>query len=161
MIDTSNAKYYQRIGLWKDVSPADWNSRAWQLKNVVHDVETLSKVITISATQKEQIEKAVTHSRFMVTPYYLSLVDDKNPECPIRLQTIPQLQELEEGLGDLLDPLSEDADSPVPRLVHRYPDRTLFLVAETCSMYCRFCTRRRHILDKTTTQLSLLFLTQI
>ncbi len=107
MIDTTNAKYYQRISLWKDVSPEDWNSREWQLKNVVRDVDTLSKVITLSSQQKSDIEKAVSHSRFVVTPYYLSLVDDKNPECPIRLQTIPQIQELEAGLGDLTDPLSE------------------------------------------------------
>ena len=69
------------------------------------------------------------------------------------MQIIPTLAELEEGVGDLLDPLAEDADSPVARIVHRYPDRVLFLVSEVCSMYCRFCTRRRHVLDRSETKL--------
>lgn len=154
MIDTSNPKYYQRIPLWKDVSPEEWNSREWQLKNLVTDAETLSKIIKLTDKERADVEKTSKDSKFQATPYYLSLIDENNPECPIRMQAIPTIVELEEGRGDLLDPLGEDADSPVPRLVHRYPDRVLFLVSEVCSMYCRFCTRKRHILDKTSKQLS-------
>ncbi len=149
MIDTSDPTYYQRIPLWAKVTPEEWNDPVWQMKNVVTDAETLTKVIPLSKKERDEVDEAVKHSRFQVTPYYLSLIDPQNPECPIRLQAVPTIEELERGVSDLNDPLAEDADSPVPRLVHRYPDRVLFLVSEVCSMYCRFCTRRRHILDRT------------
>lgn len=154
MIDTSDQKYYQRISIWKDVPPKRWNDREWQLKNLVTDPEILSQVVKLTPREKADVTEAVKHSRFQLTPYYVSLIDENNPQCPIRMQVIPTISELESGYGDMLDPLAEDADSPVPRLVHRYPDRVLFLVSEVCSMYCRFCTRRRHILDRTSIQLA-------
>lgn len=153
MIDTTDPKYYQRIKKWKNVTLEQWNDRAWQLKNVVTTTDELAEVIDLSSAEKAGIEKAIGRSKCQLTPYYLSLIDEKNPECPIRLQAIPQEAELEEGIADLLDPLAEDTDSPVPGLVHRYPDRVLFLVSEICSMYCRFCTRKRLILDKSSKQL--------
>lgn len=153
MIDVRDPKYYQRIKLWSDVSPKKWNDRDWQLKNLVTDVDALSEVVRLTPEEKSQAAQAVKYSRFQLTPYYLSLIDEGNPECPIKLQSVPKIAELERCPADLLDPLAEDADSPVPRLVHRYPDRVLFLVSEVCSMYCRFCTRRRHILDRTSGQL--------
>jgi len=154
MIDTSNPKYYQRIEMWKDVSLEDWNDRQWQLKNLVRDLDTLSGVVAMTDEERAGVADALKDSRFQATPYYLSLIDENNPDCPIRMQVIPTRDELLPGLGDLEDPLSEDSDSPVPRLVHRYPDRVLFLVSEVCSMYCRFCTRKRHILDPDSKQLS-------
>ncbi len=154
MIDTANPTYYQRIKIWKDVSPEEWNDPRWQLKNSVRDAEGLGRVINLTEQEKADIEEALKHSRFQATPYFLSLIDENNPECPIRMQCMPTICELEPGLGDLIDPLAEDADSPVPRLVHRYPDRVLFLVSELCSMYCRFCTRRRLVIDRTTSQLA-------
>ena len=78
-----------------------------------------------------------------ITPYYLSLIDPLNPNCPIRKQAIPLVNEMVMGKNDLLDPLAEDHDSPVPGLTHRYPDRVLLLLTDMCSMYCRHCTRRR------------------
>jgi lysine 2,3-aminomutase len=78
-----------------------------------------------------------------ITPYYLSLIDPDNPYCPIRRQSIPTIAETHKVAADLLDPLHEDQDSPVPGLTHRYPDRVLFLITDKCSMYCRHCTRRR------------------
>lgn len=153
MINTSDPKYYQRIKIWENVPPEEWYDDIWQLKNVITDAEGLSRVIRITPEEKKEIDRAVHHSKFQATPYYLSLIDENNPECPIRMQAVPTVAELEKGWGDLTDPLAEDADSPVPRLVHRYPDRALFLVSEFCSMYCRFCTRRRHVLDRTSTQL--------
>jgi lysine 2,3-aminomutase len=153
MIDMRDQKYYQRFKAWEKVPPSDFYDRDWQLKNVVRTADELSKIIRLDPEERRHVEKAAEHSRFQATPYYLSLIDEDNPECPIRMQAVPTIHELEVGLGDLFDPLAEDADSPVPRLVHRYPDRALFLVSEVCSMYCRFCTRRRHILDRTSTQL--------
>ena len=81
--------------------------------------------------------------RMAITPYYLSLIDPDNPNCPIRKQAIPTINELVIKPEDLVDPLHEDGDSPVPGLTHRYPDRVLMLVTDQCSMYCRHCTRRR------------------
>lgn len=153
MIDTSNPTYYQCIKPWSKVTLEEWNDPAWQLKNAVTDAEGLAQVLPLSDAERAEVAKACEHSRFQATPYYLSLIDPANPECPIRMQIVPSIAELETAAADLADPLAEDADSPVPGLVHRYPDRVLFLVSEVCSMYCRFCTRRRHILDKSATQL--------
>ncbi|MBN1282987.1 MAG: KamA family radical SAM protein [Proteobacteria bacterium] len=154
MIDTSDPKYFQRIKAYSKVSPDQWNDPRWQLKNAVADADSLARVIKLTAGQKAEVDSAVRHSKFQVTPYFLSLIDEGNPECPVRMQCVPRLAELEPGLGDLTDPLAEDADMPVPRLVHRYPDRVLFLVSELCSMYCRFCTRRRHVLSQSKGQLA-------
>ncbi len=78
-----------------------------------------------------------------ITPHYASLIDPDDPDCPVRKQAIPVVQELSMGEHDLMDPLDEEVDSPVPHVTHRYPDRVLFLVTSVCSTYCRHCTRRR------------------
>jgi len=78
-----------------------------------------------------------------ITPYYASLIETQNPRCPIRRQAVPTEKELMIDHWDMVDPLSEDEDSPVKGITHRYPDRVLFLVTDQCSMYCRHCTRRR------------------
>ena len=78
-----------------------------------------------------------------ITPYYAILMDPDNPDCPIRRQAIPTVQELKKGPYDMTDPLYEDVDSPVRGLTHRYPNRVLFLITDQCAMYCRHCTRRR------------------
>src|SRR5699024_3182651 len=81
--------------------------------------------------------------RMGITPYYASLMDPDDPNCPIRMQAIPTIMETYESVADMEDPLSEDEDSPVKGITHRYPDRVLFLITDQCSMYCRHCTRRR------------------
>lgn len=78
-----------------------------------------------------------------ITPYYASLMDPDDPNDPVRKQAVPTIMETHQSSADLLDPLAEDEDSPVPGLTHRYPDRVLFLITDQCSMYCRHCTRRR------------------
>ena len=152
-VDTTKPMYYQHVGLWEDVSLKEWNDWKWQLKNSVTTVEGLEKILSLSEEEKKGIGKAIAKSKFTATPYYLSLIDKDNPECPIRLQSIPSAKELIKSTSDIHDPLAEDSDSPVPRLVHRYPDRVLFLVSEVCSMYCRFCTRKRMVLDKSREEL--------
>ena len=108
-----------RAKFFPNVSDADWNDWHWQVKN---RIETL---------------------RMAITPYYFSLMDINDPHCPIRKQAIPSIKEIHKSEADLLDPLHEDEDSPVPGLTHRYPDRVLLLITDMCSMYCRHCTRRR------------------
>ena len=78
-----------------------------------------------------------------ITPYYASLIDPDNPDCPIRKQCIPSSLELQVRPCDMADPLAETRYSPVENIVHRYPDRVLFLLTDKCAMYCRHCTRRR------------------
>lgn len=83
--------------------------------------------------------------RMAITPYYASLMDPNDPLCPIRMQAVPTINETQVGPYELADPLDEERDSPVKNIVHRYPDRVLFLVTHMCSMYCRHCTRRRSV----------------
>lgn len=154
MTNTENKTYHQSFDAWKDVPAKDWYDWKWQLKNSVTTIEQLEKIVPLEKEERDGAAKAIKHSKFTATPYYLSLIDVSDPLCPIKLQIVPQAAELEEGFGDRHDPLAEDRDSPVPRLVHRYPDRVLFLVSETCSMYCRFCTRRRLVLKRSSEQLA-------
>jgi lysine 2,3-aminomutase len=119
----------------------DWNDWHWQVKNRITTLEELKKYLDL--TKEEDDPRLLQEYRMAITPYYLSLIDPKDPYDPIRKQSIPTIHELQRYTGDLEDPLSEDIDSPVEGLTHRYPDRVLFLVTELCSMYCRHCTRRR------------------
>ncbi|HBK61142.1 MAG TPA: lysine 2,3-aminomutase, partial [Firmicutes bacterium] len=100
-------------------------------------------VVTLTPEEEEGVAKCLARLRMAITPYYASLIDPDDPNCPVRRQAIPVVQELHLGDSDMADPLDEDVDSPVPHVTHRYPDRVLFLVTSVCSMYCRHCTRRR------------------
>jgi len=139
---------YTRIPLYKDVSPEQWNDWKWQIKNTIRDLPTLKKVITVDKEEEKGIEQSLTTFRMSITPYYASLMKHDYKRDVIRLQAVPRPQELYTAPDDREDPLHEDADSPVPGLTHRYPDRVLFLVTHICSMYCRHCTRRRMVGDK-------------
>lgn len=130
-------------GLFKNVPDKDWNDWKWQVKNRIETLEDLKKYMKLSREEEEGIKECLTTLRMAITPYYLSLIDLKNPNDPIRKQAVPTANELYRSPADLLDPLHEDGDSPVPGLTHRYPDRVLLLVTDQCSMYCRHCTRRR------------------
>jgi len=134
---------YKKIDLWKDVEDSDWKDWHWQLKNRIKDVDHLSKVIDLTDQEKEEINQALGKLRMAITPYYASLINNDDPDCPIKKQAVPVSEELNLGRADMEDPLHEDVDSPVPGLTHRYPDRVLLLVTDQCSMYCRHCTRRR------------------
>lgn len=127
---------------------SDWANWRWQMKRRIKTVEELTAYANLTGEEKENIKKAGDVFPMSVTPYYASLISKENPGCPIRLQCIPSHRELIAGCGDMDDPLHEDADSPVPGLTHRYPDRVLLLVTHECSMYCRHCTRKRKVGDR-------------
>ncbi len=131
----------RRKELFKEVSDEDWNNWRWQFKNRINTLEDLKQYIPL--TKEEDDPEILKELRMAITPYYLSLIDPHDPYDPIRKQAIPTIHELHRSSSDLVDPLHEDVDSPVPGLTHRYPDRVLFLVTENCSMYCRHCTRKR------------------
>lgn len=129
---------------------SQWKDWKWQLKHSVKDIETFEKLLDVSfsSDEKKKIKDTITKFPMSVTPYYLSLIDrDDYEHDPIFLQAIPSPSELVIGKYDMADPLAEDKDSPVPHLTHRYPDRVLFNISNTCSMYCRHCTRKRKVGD--------------
>ncbi len=141
---------YKKINLWKDVKEEEWNDWQWQVKNRITTVEDLKKIINLTEEEENRVEDCLGTLRMGITPYYASLMDKDNPNCPIRKQAVPTRKELHKSNADMEDPLSEDADSPVPGLTHRYPDRVLILITDMCSMYCRHCTRRRFAGQKDT-----------
>ncbi len=132
-----------RKKMFPDVSDEQWNDWKWQVKNRIETLDELKKYIELSPEEEEGVAKSLQTLRMAITPYYLSLVDPVDRNCPVRKQAIPTGAETHQSAADLLDPLHEDEDSPVPGLTHRYPDRVLFLITDMCSMYCRHCTRRR------------------
>jgi lysine 2,3-aminomutase len=136
-------RHYNEIELWKDVTAEEWNDWKWQVRNRVTDVDTLRKIINLTDEEEKNIATVMEKFRVGITPYYASLMDPDDHNCPVRMQAVPTLMETHISESDLEDPLHEDEDSPVPGLTHRYPDRVLFLITDQCSMYCRHCTRRR------------------
>lgn len=134
---------YNNIKLWENIRPEQWNDWRWQLKNRITSVEQLSEIINVKNSEIEEISKCLEHFRMAVTPYYAMLIDPSHSCCPVRKQAIPSIEELTVNECDMDDPLSEERDSPIKGIVHRYPDRALFMVTRKCSMYCRHCTRRR------------------
>ncbi|MDO5017380.1 MAG: lysine 2,3-aminomutase [Porphyromonas sp.] len=137
-MNISRRKYY-----FPDVTDEEWNDWHWQLKNRIETVEDLQKYVSLTDEEVEGVRSTLKMLRMAVTPYYLSLIDPEDPNDPVRKQAVPTARELVVSPEDQLDPLSEDEDSPVPGLTHRYPDRVLFLITDMCAMYCRHCTRRR------------------
>ncbi len=126
-------------------SPAEWNDWQWQLRNRVQSFDTLSTILTLSQEETDAVKTNGEALPLAITPYYASLLDKTNPMHPLRRAVVPVRAELCRSFGESEDPLGEDADSPVPGLVHRYPDRVLFLVTDFCSTYCRYCTRSRMV----------------
>jgi lysine 2,3-aminomutase len=136
-------RHWKDIELWKDVTEEQWNDWLWQLTNTIRTVDDLKKVINLTPDEEEGVRISTKTIPLNITPYYASLMNPDDPRCPIRMQSVPISKEIYKTKYDLEDPLHEDEDSPVPGLTHRYPDRVLFLVTNQCSMYCRYCTRRR------------------
>lgn len=113
------------------------------MKNRIETLDELKKYLNLTKEEEEGVAQSLKTLRMAITPYYLSLIDTEDKNCPVRKQAIPTGAETHKSAADLLDPLHEDEDSPVAGLTHRYPDRVLFLITDMCSMYCRHCTRRR------------------
>ncbi len=122
---------------------AEWCDWRWQMRNRIRTPEALEKIIRLSEDERTAINRRTGSLPFAITPYYLSLIDADDPNQPLRRTMIPVMEEYLRAPGEAEDPLGEDRDSPVPCLVHRYPDRVLFLVANTCASNCRYCTRSR------------------
>lgn len=123
------------------VSEADWRDWRWQLRHALRDEAALAALVDL--TPEERRGLALGSLRTGVTPYYAALMDPAHPACPVRRQAIPLGAEGEASPGDRLDPTGEEPHRPARAVVQKYPDRVLFLVTDTCPVYCRHCTRRR------------------
>jgi lysine 2,3-aminomutase len=122
---------------------ADWNDWRWQNRNRIRSLAHLEHIIRVTDSEREAILRHTGPLPVGLTPYYMSLIDPEDASQPLRRTVIPTLDELNRVAGEEDDPLGEDSTSPVPGLVHRYPDRVLLLVTNFCSVYCRYCTRAR------------------
>ncbi|HRZ86521.1 MAG TPA: lysine 2,3-aminomutase [bacterium] len=127
----------------KETISQQWNDWTWQLKNRITSFDQIEKLLPLTPQETLGIKSVKKRMPMGITPYFFSLINQKNPNCPIRKQIIPRIEELDVSPHDLVDPCGEDAHSPVPGLVHRYPDRVLLMVTDTCATYCRYCTRGR------------------
>lgn len=141
-------RYMFRRRFFPNASTAEWNDWQWQIRNRITDISGLSKMITLTEGETDALTCNSHGLPFSITPYYASLLDPSDPLQPIRKTMIPVMQETIQSCEESEDPLGEDNMSPVPGLVHRYPDRVLFLTTQLCSAYCRYCTRSR-IMDHT------------
>jgi lysine 2,3-aminomutase len=134
----------RRHPLWRDVPKHQWDDWRWQSQNAIRSVRQLRHLLPFSAEELEAIGNLEAHYKLAIPPYYFSLINTDDPNDPIRLQSVTSPREARTESGyELEDPLEEDLDSPVPGLTHRYPDRVLLITTHVCTMYCRFCTRKR------------------
>lgn len=126
-----------------DATEDDWNNPKWQMKNRISTVDEISKYVSLTEEEYDNIKKVSDEYRFAITPYYFSLIDFNNPNCPVKLQSIPDIRELDEG--GQLDPMNEEQSNPSGRITRRYPNKLIINVTNACPMYCRHCQRRRLI----------------
>ncbi len=131
-----------------DITATEWNDWQWQLRHRYRDIQALKRIIALSEDEQRALGEVAEQIPLAITPYYASLLDKDNPQQPLRRAVVPVSAERLRSYGESEDPLGEEHDSPVPGLVHRYPDRVLFLVTDFCSTYCRYCTRSRMVGNK-------------
>src|ERR1039457_591456 len=131
-------------GFWSGVSDSDWNDWHWQLKHRITNADQLQRLMpTLTPEEFAGAKLANTKLALAITPHFFNLIDPADENCPIRRQVVPRIEETTTASWEMSDPCGEDSHSPVPGLVHRYPDRVLFLVTDRCAAYCRYCTRSR------------------
>ncbi len=151
-----NRAAYPRPGLapmsWRGhyfpgVPDAEWNDWRWQFRHRIKTLAELDRFFASGADERRILEKVLTKFRLGITPYYLSLIDPSDAADPLRRQAVPSVEEFHYGAEGDMDPLAEDDFSPVPGIVHRYPDRCLLIATNSCALYCRYCTRKRTMQD--------------
>jgi len=136
----------RRAPIYQDIPDEKWNDWRWQMSHRLNSLADFEKVLTLTESERQAL---ATDGLFRVdiTPYFVSLIDPDDPNDPVRKQVIPTAGEIRPFTGMMEDSLAEDRHSPVPGLVHRYPDRVLMLVTTQCASYCRYCTRSRIVGD--------------
>jgi lysine 2,3-aminomutase len=164
-VSERSAEFLRRC--YPDATLEEWNDWRWQNRNRVRTLADLERMITLSDEEREAIRRHTGALPVGITPYYASLLDHQDASQGLRRTVVPVLGEYETSRGENEDPLGEDSHSPVPGLVHRYPDRVLLLVTNFCSVYCRYCTRARMVgsvgersVKKTDIELALAYIEQ-
>lgn len=132
-----------RRRLFPEATDAEWGDWRWQQRHAVRSLAQLERYVPLTPQERAGVLETAALFRIGISPYYLSLIDPEHPFCPVRMQSIPVQEEARIRPGELADPLGEDKTRPEEAIVHKYPDRVLFLALDTCSVYCRHCTRRR------------------
>lgn len=139
----ARSNWHSGQGEWESVSGSDWGDWRWQMRNRITELEELEGRLELTADEREGCLLIRNKLAMAITPYFFNLIDKADPECPIRRQVIPRVNEVITHPEELLDPVGEEGSMGVDGLVHRYPDRCLFLVTNVCAAYCRYCTRSR------------------
>ena len=138
------ARLKKRIMEFFQASEEDWQDWHWQISNRITTADVLSNFLNLTEQEAKQIEEVGQRFRWSVSPYYLSLMDPDDPECPVRRQAVPSINEINDTYGKE-DPMAEEFTSPAENITRRYPDRLIINVTNQCAMYCRHCQRRRNI----------------
>lgn len=128
---------------WGAVSTEQWNDWSWQLRNRIQNLAQLESRLPLTPEERAGTILAGKKLALGITPHFFNLIDREDPDCPIRRQVVPRIEESNTAPDEMQDPCGEDSNMPVPGLVHRYPDRVLLLVTDRCASYCRYCTRSR------------------
>ncbi|MGB9674243.1 MAG: lysine 2,3-aminomutase [Anaerolineales bacterium] len=140
----------KRAPIYQNVPDEQWYNWRWQLSHRLNTAAEIGQVLPLTESETKALN-APNLFRVDITPYFISLIDPNDPDDPIRKQIIPTSAELVPFTAMMEDSLAEDRHSPVPGLVHRYPDRVLMLVTTQCASYCRYCTRSRIVGDPSAT----------
>lgn len=134
---------------WRDVPDHQWNDWRWQMQNAIRHASQLAELLPLTHGDVVNLQDLEDKYKTSIPPYYFSLINLEDANDPIGLQSLPSPREMISQSGhEFEDPLEEDKDCPVPGLTHRYPDRALIVTTPVCSMYCRFCTRKRVTMDR-------------
>lgn len=144
MFPQDNPDFWQSgQGIWHHIPPEHWNDWTWQMRHRLTDEEQLERLMSLTEREREGFRAAEHRLAFAITPHFFNLIDRQDPTCPVRLQVVPAAEEHLVSAGETEDPLGEEKNAPVPGIIHRYPDRVLFLATDRCACYCRYCTRSR------------------
>lgn len=139
----AKSQWYKGQGLWSHVPESDWKDWKWQLKNRITTLQDLQQHLSLTQAEKRGCAFANRKLALAITPYFFNLIDRQDVHCPIRRQVIPRQEEMDTAPWESRDPVGEEGSTAVDGVVHRYPDRVLFLVTDRCAAYCRYCTRSR------------------
>ncbi len=139
----SITNWFTGQGHWSDVTSEKWLDWKWQLRNRITCLEQLETYLNLTPEEYDGCKLTGNRLALAITPHFFNLIDPNDPQDPLRRQVVPRIDEARTAPEEKLDPLGEDADQAVDGIVHRYPDRVLFLVTDRCATYCRYCTRSR------------------
>src|SRR6218665_833597 len=130
--------HFRKIEPWPGVPLSDWDSYPWQFRQGLSKHNNFPKIFDVTESERAALSRPLSF-QVRSTPYYAALADPTRVDDPIRRMIVPRLEELNSAGQQVSDPLGERRHSPRERLIHRYPDRVLFLVTDQCSLYCRYC----------------------